>query len=457
MKKQKLSAKLKNTPRNTSLVPCSVNSGLNRDQSLSDQNKVLTDNNPEVNLHQHTGGLKDVVYVISKEGKALMPCSRAKARHLLEAGRARVIGKYPFRIQLNFSCENQVQDVTLGVDLGYGNIGFSAVTDKSELISGVMKLDNRMSERILKKKMYRQNRRTRLWYRESRFNNRSKARAEGWLAPSIKRRISVHINLVKRIQSLLQISKINLELANFDIQKINNPNIESIEYQQGNLCGYENVKAFLIARECGLCQLCKKEYDNNGWHTHHIIPRGKNGTNRSDNLALLHKKCHDKLHKQKLFDKLQKSKQFKAETFMSISKYKILEEIKAIHNNVTITYGYETKLKRIENNLEKSHSNDAFIIANGTNQNRNIAYILNQKKHNNRCLQCNRKGYKPSIRRKRYSIQPRDLFWINGKQYVSRGMYGYGKCIWYSGINRKESISIQKIEKYFNINSWQFI
>ena len=35
---QKLSAKLKNTPRDTSLVPCSVSSVLNKEETLSVQN-----------------------------------------------------------------------------------------------------------------------------------------------------------------------------------------------------------------------------------------------------------------------------------------------------------------------------------------------------------------------------------------------------------------------------------
>ena len=51
---QKLQVKSKNTPRNTSLVPCSVSSGLNKEEIPSDQSGVLVldwlDNNPEENL-----------------------------------------------------------------------------------------------------------------------------------------------------------------------------------------------------------------------------------------------------------------------------------------------------------------------------------------------------------------------------------------------------------------------
>jgi hypothetical protein len=39
-----LSGELKNTPRDASLVSCSVNGGLNREETLSDHRIVLTDN-----------------------------------------------------------------------------------------------------------------------------------------------------------------------------------------------------------------------------------------------------------------------------------------------------------------------------------------------------------------------------------------------------------------------------
>lgn len=47
---QKLSGKLKNTPTDTSLVCSSVSSGLNREETLSIQDKVRTDNILEENL-----------------------------------------------------------------------------------------------------------------------------------------------------------------------------------------------------------------------------------------------------------------------------------------------------------------------------------------------------------------------------------------------------------------------
>lgn len=459
--KLKLSQKLskrterRNTPTDTSLVCSNCDLALNKDESLSVQGLKTFDNNLEVNQRlQHTGGLKDKVYVRSIEGKVLMPCSKTKARHLLEKGKAKVLGVYPFRIQLTFKCDNKVQDVTLGIDPGYEHVGYSAVTDKDELLSGELKIENGMSNRLIEKRMYRRGRRNKLWYRQPRFNNRKKEL--GVCPPSVERRINTHIELVKRICKLIPVSKVNIEIANFDIQKINNPDIKSDGYQQGSLYGYENTKTFIIARENGRCQLCGESWDENGWHLHHVIPRSKGGTDKPNNQALLHKKCHKKLHKQELYKMLKTEKQYKAETFMSTAKERITEGIKEIISSVEITYGYETKVKRIEQGLNKTHNNDAFIIARGTTQKRSDVFVLSQKKRNSRVLQTNRNGYKPAIRKRRYKIQPKDLFWVDKIKYICKGMFSYGRYILYGDAKKKEYFKVEEVGKYFNTNTWQF-
>ena len=47
-----------------------------------------------------------------------MPCTPAKARKLLRDGRARVIKRCPFTIQLLWTREGHVQEVALGIDKG---------------------------------------------------------------------------------------------------------------------------------------------------------------------------------------------------------------------------------------------------------------------------------------------------------------------------------------------------
>ena len=51
------------------------------------------------------------VYVINKHGRPLMPCSPAKARHLLDAGKAKVKKRTPFTIQLVYGSSGYTQEV----------------------------------------------------------------------------------------------------------------------------------------------------------------------------------------------------------------------------------------------------------------------------------------------------------------------------------------------------------
>ena len=72
-----------------------------------------------------------------------MPCSPRKARVLLKENKVIVIKRAPFTIQLLYATGEAKQNVTLGIDSGYGNIGFSAVSNSKELISGTVVLDNK--------------------------------------------------------------------------------------------------------------------------------------------------------------------------------------------------------------------------------------------------------------------------------------------------------------------------
>jgi len=192
-----------------------------------------------------------MVYVISIDGKPLMPTNNAKARILLKNGKAKVKSTKPFTIQLLYITTTYTQPITLGIDPGYQNIGFSAVTDKKELISGTVNLLQGISERLAERAMYRNLRRGRLRYRKCR-NKRKKGK--GWLAPSIFHKLDSHIRFVEKLKKILPITKVILEVANFDIQKINNPDISGKEYQEGEQYGFQNTRSYVFFRDDYKCQ-----------------------------------------------------------------------------------------------------------------------------------------------------------------------------------------------------------
>ena len=450
---QKLSVESKNVPLDVQLflARSSTSLPLNKQDTVSVadglKNGRLTDNTPEGIQPEYTQGLKaNKVYVLSIEGKPLMPCTPCKAKKLLRNNKATVIKRFPFVIQLNFSCENKVQKVVLGIDSGFEYIGFSAVSETKELISGTIQLDGKTSERLQEKKMYRRNRRSKKWYREPRFLNRTKP--EGWLPPSVDRRYQIHLNLISRLKKILPISETIIEVANFDIQKIMNPEIQGIDYQQGSMYEYQNMRSYLMAREHGKCQLCGKDFKNQPSHIHHCKQRNEAGSNRAENLAILHKSCHTKLHKQGL--KLSKPKSYKPNTFMSIIHKRFWQDV----DDLQITYGYETFIKRNELNLEKSHSTDAFVIAQGDIQERIHPWSIEQKHRHNRAIQLNRKGFKPSVRTSIYKIQPKDLIWVSGKMFSVVGIQNKGSYVKVK--DSKKVISVKTIDSIYSFGglSW---
>jgi hypothetical protein len=273
--------------------------------------------------------------------------------------------------------------------------------------------------------------------------------SSGWLPPSIQRKIDTQINLINTVKTLIPIKKVTVEIGKFDIQKIMNPDISGKGYQQGSLFGYNNMRAFLMFREQGKCQFCgKKSIKGDPFRTHHVNQRSEGGTDRADDLALVHESCHKKFHRENLFHKLKKAKEYKAETFMTIIAAKFKEALEC-----EITFGYETKTKRDALGLDKGHINDAFVIAGGTDQERCKPYRIEQKRINNRALQTNRKGFIPSIRKQRHSIQNRDFVWIEGKKYLCGGTASRGYQVYYFDGTEKKLISSKKIEKVYHTGS----
>ena len=287
-----------------------------------------------------------------------MPCSQRKARLLLKSNKAKIYKYNPFTIQLCHATGEAIQQCNLGIDSGAKNVGFAITNQNKVLIKGEIELRQDVKENLTTRKTLRRSRRNRKKrYRKCRFLNRK--RKEGWLPPSIQSRTDNQINWINKFKSLLPNCNVIIEVGKFDTARMINPNIEGEQYQQGNLYNYENIKAYLIARENNKCQICGKEYDGQGWHLHHIKQRKDGGSDRPDNLALVHQQCHKDFHKGKLSKfKFKKCKEYKETTFMNILRQQIFKRL-----NCKITYGSYTKIDRNKLNLEKTHFNDAIAIS----------------------------------------------------------------------------------------------
>lgn len=160
-----------------------------------------------------------VVYVLNKDGLPLMPTHKlGKVRHLLKDGKAKVVKRSPFTIQLNYDCGNHTQSITLGVDAGSKHIGLSASTKKQELYCSDVELRDDVVELLSTRRRNRRSRRNHLRYRPARFDNRKKE--DSWLAPSIRQKIDSHLKVIEEVHKILPITNIIVEVASFDIQKL---------------------------------------------------------------------------------------------------------------------------------------------------------------------------------------------------------------------------------------------
>ena len=252
-----------------------------------------------------------------------------------------------------------------------------------------------------------------------------------WLAPSIQHKLDSHIRLVEAIKRLLPVTDITVEVANFDIQKIKNPDIEGKEYQQGEQLGFWNIREYVLHRDNHTCQHCKGKSKDKILQVHHIHGKREGATNRPEELLTVCKTCHDNHHKGISIIPDKEIHRFKPETFMSMVRWKLVNQLKEMYGDIVhYTYGYITKNNRISMGIKKSHANDAFAIAGGTSDiQRTTLHNFKQVRRNNRSVQINHKGFKPSIRRQRYNLQPNDLVRYNNKQWRVKGVHCYGKYV----------------------------
>lgn len=271
-------------------------------------------------------------------------------------------------IQLCFETTTYTQPVTVRVDTGAQTIGVAATANGEVVLQAEVHLRTDVKQKLDQRRMYRRNRRSRKTrYRPARFANRR--RKAGWLPPSLRSKAEATVKAVRWVATLLPIHHINVEIGSFDTQKIQNPEITGEQYQQGELHGYL-VREYVLAkwkRQCSYCGATRVPLQ-----LEHIIPRARGGSERVSNLALACEPCNRKKGIQTAgesgFPQVQAQAKMPLKDAAHVSSVKttIVGRLREQfgHDQVSITFGYETKYKRIQLlHLPKSHINDAVAIA----------------------------------------------------------------------------------------------
>ena len=254
--------------------------------------------------------------------------NHAKVRILLKTKKAKVVKRCPFTIKLTYNSTNYTQEITLGVDAGSKHIGISATTEDKVLFESDVELRNDIVDLISTRRQNRRSRRSRKTrYRKARFNNRK--RKEGWLAPSVQNKVDSHVTVIRKVYEILPITRIIVEVASFDIQKIKNPTISGVDYQRGEQLNFYNIREYVLFRDGHKCQCCKGKSKNKILNVHHIESRHTGG-NAPNNLITLCKTCHSNYHKGilKLPKEIHRGMSFKDATFMGIMRWSLYNTVK---------------------------------------------------------------------------------------------------------------------------------
>jgi len=318
------------------------------------------------------------VFVLDRSGRPLMPCDEKRARLLLERGRARVHRVMPFTIRIkDRKAENsKFQVLRVKLDPGSKTTGIALVREtegKGVAVVNLFELGHRgkqISEALTTRRAHRRLRRGKLRYRAPRFLNRGN-KNKGWLAPSLQHRVDTSMAWVHRLERLAPVSAISTELVRFDMQALENPEIEGAQYQQGTLAGYE-VREYLLEKWGRVCAYCGDK--NVPLQIEHLHPKSKGGSDRISNLTLACQCCNQKkdalpvevflTNKPDVLKRIlaQAKRPLKDAAAVNATRWALVNALKTTELAVETASGGRTKFNRSQFGIPKTHALDAACV-----------------------------------------------------------------------------------------------
>ena len=281
--------------------------------------------------------MPEVIYIRSASGKPLMPTGRKRhITKLLNTGKARIVSKIPFVVQLRYETTEVTQPLYGGTDPGRTNIGDAVMREDGTVVyrdhvktrnKDVPQLmlerkrnrqASRRGERLARKRLAKKHETLSaslpaegkhiagckklipvkdIQNTESRFSNRKRhgymnVSGAKWVTPTVCHLVRTTLNHVDQICKLLPITGWCFEVNRFAFMTMEDGTVRGTDFQNGRLKGYKSVDEFVIARQDGKCACCGKPMDDN----HHIIPVSEGGSDGPENRIGLCEECHHKHH-----------------------------------------------------------------------------------------------------------------------------------------------------------------
>ena len=315
--------------------------------------------------------MSNFIFVLDKNKNPLTPCKPSIARKLLTAGKAAVFRRFPCTIILKKAVITSIESISLKLDPGSKTTGIALLQGEKVIFGAELTHRGQAIKASLEsRRSLRRGRRNRhIRYRQARFSNR--IRRKGWLAPSLQHRVETTLTWVNKLRRLAPIGLIVQELVRFDLQQLENPEISGVEYQQGELQGYE-VREYLLNKWNRKCAYCDAE--NLALQVEHIHPKAKGGSNRISNLCLACEKCNLKKGTQDVKQFLAKKpnilkhilsqakRPLKDAAAVNSTRWALFSRLKETGISVFTGSGGLTKFNRTRLKLPKTHWLDAACV-----------------------------------------------------------------------------------------------
>lgn len=327
------------------------------------------------------------VFVISKDGRPLMPCHPARARELLSRGRAVVARQVPFVIRLKDRtlAASEVDGVHLRIDPGSKGTGLALTDQKPEtdgrggaftvrrgLISVELRHRGEQIRLCMRQRAgYRHRRRSAdRRYRAPRPDNRS--RPAGWLPPSLRHRVDTTYAVAARLCRYAPVTEIHVERTAFDVHSMSAGRLlTDVEYQQGTLAGLE-VRAYLHSKWKNACAYC--DATGVALNVEHLTPRSRGGSDRVSNLVLACVPCNTakgslpvQIFLADRPDRLarilrQARTPLHDAAAMNATRWQLTESLRTLGRPVHPWSGARTRWNRETAGLHKTHTVDALCV-----------------------------------------------------------------------------------------------
>ena len=346
----------------------------------------------------------ETIFIQNADGAPLEPTRRHRhIQRLLDRGKARLVNSRPWCVRLKYQIENPVLHSHAGMtDPGRTNIGGGLVDMNDDEVELLAKIETRnkdipklMGERRQHRQASRYGERQCRKRRshkvnqynheiienggrklascdeiipvkdiintEARFDNRK--RPEGWLTPTATQLVRTHLNWAQKMRKLVNVTDWCLEINKFAFMKLDDGTIYGVDYQNGQMKGFDSIEDYVFARQGGVCGMpgCQNKIN----HCHHVVAKHEGGSDLPDNRLGLCSGCHDRVHRGEATIPVEGfKKEYGALSVLNQAMpfiYEGLVEMFGVEH-VHLCSGYETSLMRKELGLAKDHHLDAVAI-----------------------------------------------------------------------------------------------